>query len=171
MPRLRAELQPDKIASVRRDGYHASFPLAAPQFVSAGQFSGVIPATSSSRVHVRHTGRRTNPPSSRTSSSNLSPSLTLVRSKMLFGMRTARLLPHLEIVAVVFMFQPSCVYPDNIQLSSFCLFVFFIFRQQLIRHACGAFHGLIRKVCITLCHLWTFVGQEFLKRVQVNPAG
>ncbi len=114
MSRLRAELQPDKIAPVRCGSYHASFPLVAPQSVSEGQFSGVIPLTSSSREHGRHTGRKTSPPSSDTSSSRRSPSLTRERSRIPFGMRTARLLPHREMVAVVFMFQPP-VYPDDIQ--------------------------------------------------------
>lgn len=59
------------------------------------------------------------PPSSDTSNSRPSPSLTRERSRIPPGMRTARLLPHREMVAVVFMFQTP-VYPDEIQQYVSC---------------------------------------------------
>ncbi len=94
-PGLRIKGEPYEIAPVGSPGetYHTSFPTGWPQSVAGWQFSGVIPSSSSWRVGLDAAGWIMMVRSC-SSIANSSPAFSCAASRIAFGMRTAKLLPH-----------------------------------------------------------------------------
>jgi hypothetical protein len=99
----RREVYPNQIAGIRHilARYHNSLPTGSPQSVSEWRFSGVIRDTNSSRVGLRFGFRILTRPGPSTSSSKSSPILSFAAVATGFGIRTAKLFPHLA--SCVFM--------------------------------------------------------------------